>query len=539
MTIITDVVGFQLDVTKSSVTGVTGAGGNYTPISGTGTGSTSFVALSDAATANIPVFNSPTAAALALLAPLLNAALLGTPTAPTPGSTDNSTKLATTAMVQAAIASSLVGFLDLKGSISAAANPNYPVALKGDTYLISAAGLIGGTSGIAVNVGDVIVASAANAGGTQAAVGTSWFVLEHQIAGALLATNNLSDVSNISTARLNLVLDQVNNTSDANKPVSTAQAAAIAARARAYRGVAASQTAMLALSAAVVGDWCERSDLANQVFELTTAGPATLANWTAYPSGGVTTFAALTDAASATIAVTNTSVANALALKANAASPVLTGVVSHSGADQIAGTAVAGNVVDFNVGKNVQPALTAPTTVAFANSVTDRATLWQITGNASAAYVVTLPAGVHSIGQQATVSTFTVPANWEGYISLICTGAGTFDMAGEPIALSSKAIAGRFATGANDTQVITLYAPYAGTISNFITQSASGTATYQLTINGVNVTGGVNAVSSTLVNSAPSAANVVAVGNVIAIVRSLDATCVNGDWTVLISPSKV
>ena len=317
MTIITDVVGFQLDVTKSSVTGVTGAGGNYTPISGTGTGSTSFVALSDAATANIPVFNSPTAAALALLASLASPALTGTPTAPTPGSTDNSTKLATTAMVQAAIASALVGFLDLKGSMSAAANPNYPVALKGDTYLISAAGLIGGTSGLAVNVGDVIVASAANAGGTQAAVGTSWFVLEHQIAGALLATNNLSDVSNIATALLNLGLNQVNNTSDANKPVSTAQAAAIAARARAYRGVAASQTAMLALSAAVVGDWCERSDLANQVFELTTAGPATLANWTAYPSGGVTTFAALTDAASATIATTNTSVANALVLKAN------------------------------------------------------------------------------------------------------------------------------------------------------------------------------------------------------------------------------
>jgi len=41
----------------------------------------------------------------------------------------------------------------------------------------------------------------------------------------------------------------------------------------------------LALSAAVVGDWCERSDVGNQVFELTTAGYATLANWTAYGLG--------------------------------------------------------------------------------------------------------------------------------------------------------------------------------------------------------------------------------------------------------------
>ena len=254
--------------------------------------------------------------------------------------------------------------------------------------------------------------------------------------------------------------------------------------------------------------------------------------------GGATTFESLTNATTAAIPTENVPLANALALKANAANPVLTGVVAHSGADQIAATAVAGNVVDFNAGKNVQPALTAATTVTFANAVTDRTTLWQITGNASAAYVVTLPAGVHSVGQQATVSTFTVPANWEGYVSLICTGAGTFDMLGEPIALASRAFAGRFATGGNDTQVIRLYAAYAGTISNFITQSASGTATYQLTINGVNVTGGANAVSSALVNNAPTAANVVAVGNLIAIVRSADATCVNGDWTVVISPSK-
>lgn len=52
---------------------------------------------------------------------------------------------------------------------------------------------------------------------------------------------------------------------------------------RTFRGIVASQAAMLALASAVVGDWCERSDLSNQVFELTTAGPSTLANWTSYP----------------------------------------------------------------------------------------------------------------------------------------------------------------------------------------------------------------------------------------------------------------
>ena len=58
---------------------------------------------------------------------------------------------------------------------------------------------------------------------------------------------------------------------------------------RTYQGVVVSQAAMLALSPVAVGDWCERSDLANQVFELTAAGPATLANWTAYPGGSSST----------------------------------------------------------------------------------------------------------------------------------------------------------------------------------------------------------------------------------------------------------
>lgn len=48
--------------------------------------------------------------------------------------------------------------------------------------------------------------------------------------GDLLAANNLSDVANITTAKTNLSLQNLDNTSDANKPVSTAQATAITAR---------------------------------------------------------------------------------------------------------------------------------------------------------------------------------------------------------------------------------------------------------------------------------------------------------------------
>ncbi len=75
----------------------------------------------------------------------------------------------------------LTGLLDFKGSTDCSANPNYPTASKGDYYLVSVAGKIGGASGVVVSVGDSYFAIDDNAGGTQAAVGTSWTVVEGNI----------------------------------------------------------------------------------------------------------------------------------------------------------------------------------------------------------------------------------------------------------------------------------------------------------------------------------------------------------------------
>lgn len=106
--------------------------------------------------------------------------------------------------VKTYVDTAVTGLMDFKGSTDCSANPNYPAASKGDAYVVSVAGKIGGASGTSVDVGDVYLAKADNAGGTQAAVGTSWTVLEHNLAGALLAANNLSDLASASTARSNL-----------------------------------------------------------------------------------------------------------------------------------------------------------------------------------------------------------------------------------------------------------------------------------------------------------------------------------------------
>lgn len=113
-------------------------------------------------------------------------------------------RVATQKATKTYVDNAVTGLLEFKGSTDCSANPNYPAASKGDAYVVSVAGKIGGASGKSVDVGDVYVASADNAGGTEASVGTSWFVLEHNLQGALLAANNLSDVASISTALQNL-----------------------------------------------------------------------------------------------------------------------------------------------------------------------------------------------------------------------------------------------------------------------------------------------------------------------------------------------
>jgi hypothetical protein len=117
---------------------------------------------------------------------------------------NSDSRVATQKATKTYVDNAVTGLFDFKGATNCSGNPNYPAASKGDAYVVSTAGKIGGASGAAVDIGDVFVASADNAGGTQAGVGASWFILEHNLAGALLIANNLSDVASAFAALDNL-----------------------------------------------------------------------------------------------------------------------------------------------------------------------------------------------------------------------------------------------------------------------------------------------------------------------------------------------
>jgi hypothetical protein len=87
---------------------------------------------------------------------------------------------------------SVTGAYVNRGNIDGSTNPNYPTAVNGDTYIVTVAGKVGGASGKSVEVGDMVIAKADNAGGTEASVGASWVVVQGNVAftaaGLALAT---------------------------------------------------------------------------------------------------------------------------------------------------------------------------------------------------------------------------------------------------------------------------------------------------------------------------------------------------------------
>jgi len=63
-------------------------------------------------------------------------------------------------------------------------NPNYPASKPGDTYVVASAGRIGGPSGLVVQQNDLIYCAFTSVGGTQAAVGSQFIILQTNLVQA-------------------------------------------------------------------------------------------------------------------------------------------------------------------------------------------------------------------------------------------------------------------------------------------------------------------------------------------------------------------
>lgn len=73
-----------------------------------------------------------------------------------------------------------------KGVIDCSANPNYPAADAGDTYVVSVAGKIGGASGVNVEANDRLLCKTdSTSSGNQATVGSAWSIVQANIDGAV------------------------------------------------------------------------------------------------------------------------------------------------------------------------------------------------------------------------------------------------------------------------------------------------------------------------------------------------------------------
>jgi len=67
------------------------------------------------------------------------------------------------------------------GGIDASTNPNYPAMTANHYLVVTVAGKIGGGAGPNVDIGDMILAKVTTAGGTHAAVGANFVIVEHNI----------------------------------------------------------------------------------------------------------------------------------------------------------------------------------------------------------------------------------------------------------------------------------------------------------------------------------------------------------------------
>lgn len=83
-----------------------------------------------------------------------------------------------------------------KGVIDCSGNPNYPAADAGHTYRISVAGKIGGASGPAVEISDMMICTVdSSASGDHATVGANWDIIQANVDGVVIGPASSTDTA--------------------------------------------------------------------------------------------------------------------------------------------------------------------------------------------------------------------------------------------------------------------------------------------------------------------------------------------------------
>lgn len=174
-------------------------------------------------------------------------------------------------------------------------------------------------------------------------------------------------------------LGSVDNTADTAKPVSTLQATAIALKV----------------------------DTSAIVNNLTTGGAAVPLS----AAQGVA-IKVLIDANTASIA-----------LKANAAAPSFTGIMTSVGASILTATAMGANVLDVAAGHNTKTISADATFTLSATPATNTLFTLELTNSDTNPHIITWPANFFSLAQQAVVATSTIPASGRMLIQMLYNGS--------------------------------------------------------------------------------------------------------------------
>lgn len=125
------------------------------------------------------------------------------------------------------IASTVAEGIKTPTDLDCSTNPNYPASTRGDSYRVTVAGKIGGASGLVVEVGDLIVCKTTSAAGTQAAVGSNFYIVQGnlvqatetaagtaKIATTAQTTSGTDDATMVTPLKLQAKLNTERTTSD-------------------------------------------------------------------------------------------------------------------------------------------------------------------------------------------------------------------------------------------------------------------------------------------------------------------------------------